>query len=190
MIALGYFNYFKELLAPLGIYDLESGAGKSELELIGCELDRIYDALEEFGREAVPLTAESYGLLNYEELFPYMPSYITTQDRQRAATALLRIRNGCFTASALCDTLRGCGINAVVAESEKHMTVVVSFPDNRGIPDGIDALKQRIEQILPCHLDIEYHYNYSVWNELMKLLPDWKALEAKCPTWRELEIYE
>ena len=190
MSGLGYFDYLSRLLEPLGIYDLKNGAGASELMLEGGELDRIYDVLEELGREVIPLTAEGYGLLNYERLLPYRPSFITAEDRQRAVTALLRIRGGCFTVSALCDTLSGCGINAVVAESETPMTVEVSFPDNKGIPDGIEELKKRIEQILPCHLGIEYKFRYSSWSTLMALLPDWNTLEACCPTWRELEIYE
>lgn len=186
---MGYYDYLKGLLEPLGIYDLESFAGAAELKSIGTQLDEVFAALEEFGREVIPLTASGYGLEDIEALFPYRPSFLTMEDRRRAVVALLRIRNGYFTVDALCDTLSGCGINAVVTESETPMCVEVAFPDNLGIPDGIDKLKQRIEQILPCHLEVSYRYIYSAWGDIMAVISSWKSLQELCASWKSLEIF-
>jgi hypothetical protein len=187
---MGYYNYLCGLLEPLGLYDLENGAGAAELSGIGAELDRVFDVLEEHGREVISLTANGYGLENLEALFPYRPSYVTMEDRRRAVTALLRIRNGYFTLEALCDTLGGCGINAAVCESDAPMTVEVSFPDNLGIPDDIVRLKQKIEQILPCHLGVVYRYIYAEWGEIMANISSWQNLQESCGSWKELEIYK
>lgn len=187
---MGYYDYLKGLLEPLGIYDLENHAGASELKGIGAQLDEVFDGLEEFGREVLPLTASGYGLSDIEELFPYRPSFITMEDRRRAVMALLRIRNGCFTVDALCDTLSGCGINAVVTERETPMSVEVTFPDNLGIPDEIDKLKQRIEQILPCHLEVNYRYIYATWGDIMAGISSWKSLQELCGSWKALETFK
>lgn len=185
---LGYRDYLAELLRPLGLYDLENGVGAAELEVVGEKMDEVFSELELLERELLPVTAESYGILSYEELFPYRAAYITDEDRRRAVMALMRIRKGCFTLERLGDTLKGCGINAVAKESEKPLTVEVSFPDNWGIPDGIDELKERVESILPCHLAVEYVYLYADWQGIMELAGTWAELEAKCGSWKELEI--
>jgi hypothetical protein len=186
---VGYYEYLAGLLAPLGIYELNEGAGADELRAIGAQMDRLFAEFEEFGRELMPLTANAYGLSGFETLFPYKPAYITTEDRKRAVMALLRIRNGYFTLEAMCDTIRGCGINAIVAEGREPMTAVVTFPDNWGIPEGFERIRYRIEQILPCHLAIVYDFLYSSWSLIQEGIHTWRELEELCQCWRELEVY-
>lgn len=190
MTKLGYTDYLRQILLPLGIYDLEEGIGAEEIRIIGKQFDELFDALEELARETVTAQAESYGLKNYEALLPNIPAYITAQDERNSVMALLRIRGGCFTRGLLNETLGGCGISASIAESEKAMTAAVSFPKNRGIPEGFDTLKLRIEEIVPCHLAVEYIFTYSTWQELMAKLRSWTAIEENTSGWRELEIYE
>lgn len=190
MILLAYVDYLKQLLEPTGIYDLDSGIGACELAVIGAQLDEIFSELELLGREAILASAEDLGLRKYEELLPYRPAYITMQDARRAVMALLRIREGCFTLDALNDTLGGCGIDAAISEGETAQTAVVKFPSNRGIPEGFEGLKKRIEQIIPCHIAAQYIFLYTLWSEIMAKLPSWGALESKVKSWKELEIYQ
>ena len=178
------------MLFPLGIYDLDEGIGAEEIRVIGKQLDDIFYSLEELGRESTLVCAQSFGLKNYEKALPFTPAYITTEDERNAVMALLRIREGCFTLSMLQDTLQGCGIAASIAESGKAMTLAVEFPKNRGIPEGFEKLKSRIEEIMPCHLAVEYLFIYSAWRELMSKLLNWTAIEGNARSWRELEIYE
>ena len=146
-----YGEELKKLLQPLGIYDL-GGASGAELEAVGGELDRVYGALVDAEREAMPLTAESEGLAAWEALLPFVPAYQTTDDRRRAIAALLRIDGRSFTVDAINDTLAGCGIRARAEETGKVMTVRITFPYNRGEPDGLAAIKgvgrPVIEQII------------------------------------------
>lgn len=174
----------------MGIYNLEDGLGAEELNIIGKQLDEIFEALEELGQESVTARASDYGIKNYEALIPYTPAYITTEDENRALLALLRIRGGCFTLGTLQDTLSGCGVLARIAESGTALTVNVNFPGNRGIPDGFEKLKKRIEDIIPCHLAVQYLFVYSMWQELMAALKSWTAIEARARSWREFEVYE
>ncbi|NLV86275.1 MAG: DUF2313 domain-containing protein [Clostridiales bacterium] len=186
---MGYFEYLKGTLEPLGIYDLESGVGAGELFAAGLELDKVFLELEELCREAIAATSRSYGIKNYEKILPYRPSYITIEDAQRAITSLLRIRGGSFTLDMLQSTVSGCGIRAEVYEGGTGMSAVVSFPENRGIPEDFDKLKRRIEEIMPCHLNLEYRFTYASWRELMEGLHDWRSIESKAPRWRDVETY-
>lgn len=186
---MNYFDYLKQMLEPLGLYDLQSGAGAAELQSIGALLDEIFEDLEKISVENFPHLAEDFGLSNYEEIFPFAPSSSTLEDRRRSILSLLRVRNGAHTIEMLDDTLSGCGIMATVEERDEPLVVMVRFPECRGIPADIDILKNKIEHILPCHLIVLYEYIYSTWEELMESIPTWQSLQTNCNTWKELEIY-
>lgn len=186
---MGYGEFLRDLLRPLRLYDLDSGDGSAELESEGEQLDGVYALLELALREGIPAGAQDAGLGAYEEILPFVPSYITPEDRRRAIAALLRIDMQSFTLQALNDTIAGCGIRARVAEADAPQTVRVSFPYNRGVPEGIEELKRRIEQILPCHLGVEYVFERLLWRELEAWFDSWAQLEAKAPSWEALEVY-
>jgi len=185
---MGYGNYLKELFEPLALY-AHSGIGEAELDAIGEELDMCFEKLGECEKESLIITAEDEGLGMYEKVLPYTPAYISSQDRRRAILALARIDECSFTTAALNDAIAGCGIRAVVAETGQIHSVEVSFPYNRGIPENIDVLKQKIEDILPCHLDVCYRYLYTLWNEIEGFFDSWNAMEDEIECWREIEIY-
>lgn len=185
-----YSNCLKQILEPLGIYNLQAGAGAAELEIIGGELDEIFEFFEVLIAEMLPVTANGYGLEAYERLLPYRPAYLTTENRRSAVEALLRIRNGCFTEALLQETISGCGLTAKIAQSDEMDTVIISFPQNRGIPDNIGQLKSRIMQIIPCHLAVVYYYIYSSWQEIMALAATWTEVQSLCECWKQLEIVE
>lgn len=187
---MGYTDYLKQILAPLGIYDLENGLGAEELRVIGAQMDAVFTALEEARMEAFLVTASSYGLENFERALPFTPAWLTKEDERRAVMALLRIRGGCFTLPMLQDTVSGCGLKATIEEGTEKMTAVVRFPQNRGIPDDFERLKSRIEEIVPCHMEIDFAFIYSLWRELMEKLPTWNDAQNKARTWKEIEIYE
>ena len=65
--------------------------------------------------------------------------------------------------------------------------VEVRFPDVPGVPDGFARLKKILEDILPCHLQINYVYWYVTWGELEERFPTWGDIEAGDYTWGELE---
>ena len=186
---MGYSDYLKDLLRPMRFYDVDEGSGAEELAAEGAELDGVYSALSDAEREMLPPTAQGEGLQNYEAILPYHPSYITLQDRRRAVMSLMQIDDCAFTADALNATLSGCGIKAQASETGTAYTVQVRFPDNRGIPADYDALKARIEAILPCHLQVEYYIIYITWQELEGWFSSWAEIEGKNLSWDGLERY-
>ncbi len=185
-----YADYLRELLAPLRLYDLLSGAGAAELEGAGEQLDELFDALEEAEREGNLHTALGEGLACYEALLPYTPAYSDTDSRRAALEALLRIDGRSFTCEALNNTIAGCGIAAAVEESDTPRTVRVSFPGLRGIPARDEEVRERIEQILPCHLGVEYVYRWLLWSELEENLGSWRILERRLRSWAALEVFD
>lgn len=186
---MGYYDYFCRQLRPLRLYDLEVGAGAEELKTAGAALDALAEALDEAEREGSLLTAEDSGLSAMEALLPYAPVSANVSDRRAAIAALLRIDGRSFTPAALCDTLSGCGVAATVRETETPFTVEVSFPDTMGEPDDFAQIRLRIEQILPCHLDVRYVLRYLLWDELESSFPTWAALEEAAENWDALEKF-
>ena len=176
----------KDLLRPLGIYDVDDGLGAWELEALGQELDKLYDKLLFSEHSLFPQTAGEEGLALYEYLLPFAPHSDTLQQRREAVCALLQLDGFGFSEGELNRTLAGCGIRAVVEETDTPMTVTVSFPYNRGEPDDFSRLRRNIEQILPCHLDVVYMFVYATWAELEALFATWADAEA-AGSWREIE---
>ena len=183
---MSYGTYLKDLLRPLRLYELDSGDGAAELECEGEQLDAVFAALETAQRESVVATAEDTGLSAYEEILPFVPAYVTDKDRRRAIEALLRIDSRSFTPAAVNDTIAGCGIRALVEETDTPQTVRVSFPYNRGVPEDFAPLQKRIEEILPCHLGVVYAFIFALWQELERWLKTWREAES-CGTWSAVE---
>ena len=179
--------YLKELLRPLGVYRLEGTINGGELEAQGQALDGVAEALDIIQREMLLTTAEDAGLEAIERLLSRRPVAGTAEGRRAALAALLRIGGDSFTLAAINDNLAGCGINAVASETGTPGTGEVRFPDVLGIPDGLGALRAIIEDILPCHLAVEYVYWYVTWEELEERFATWGDLEQLNLTWDEVE---
>lgn len=184
---MSYAEHLKELLRPLGAYRLEGTVNGAELESIGAVLDGCAEELEELGREMILTTAASTGLEAIESLLTRKPLAATLEWRRAALGALLRIGGDSFTLAAVNDNLAGCGINAVAGETGTPGRVEVRFPDVPGIPDGFETLREIIEDILPCHLEIGYVYWYVTWAMLEARFATWRALEREGLSWGELE---
>ena len=122
-----------------------------------------------------------------ESLLTRRPVAETAPARRRALSALLRIGGDSFTLAALNDNLAGCGLNAVVSETEEPGVVEVRFPDVPGVPEGFEQMRRIIEDILPCHLQVNYIYWYITWGKMEENFPTWGDLDSGGYTWDELE---
>ena len=185
---MGYSDYLKELLRPLGIYDLSAGAiNVGELEAIGAQMDEVERRLERTQREMLLTTAEGTGLERIESLLVHLPQPLDLAHRRAALAALLRIGGDSFTLEAINDNLAGCGLNAVVSETEETGVVEVRFPEVPGIPDGFEQMDRIITDIIPCHLLIRYVYWYITWEMVEQKFVTWGALDQAGLTWEALE---
>ena len=115
-----YAQYLRQLLAPLGIYQLNAPFQGGELEALGDAFDQVEGALEELNREACLATAEDWGLEQVAVLFRRRPPATTVKTMREALAALLRIGGDSFTLAAINDTISGCGVNARVERQTRR----------------------------------------------------------------------
>lgn len=186
---MGYADYIWSLIKPLGVYSEDGPYNISEIGAIGNSLDLCGNEISEFERESITVTAEGYGLEAYEKIIPRRPVSNSLASRRNALIALLRIDESCFTLEAINNAIIGCGVKAVASETDTRGVVKVVFPDVRGIPDNIEYLKTIIEDIIPCHLGINYAYVYTPWSYLIDFFSTWRDIMDKELTWHEIEIY-
>ena len=95
--------------------------------------------------------------------------------------------SGSFTLAAVNDAVRGCGISALVEETEDPLKLTVSFPDTGGVPDDFARRQQVIEKLLPCHVLVEYQFQYMTWTLLEGRFLSWEQLEETGATWKTFE---
>ncbi len=186
---LGFEDHLVSLLRPLGAYDLHAGTiNRGELASYGMELDGADQELEHTAREMNLATAADFGLERVEALLPFRPVCRTVEQRREALAALLRISGDSFTLSAINDTLRGCGVNAVAEEAGRPGYVKVYFPDVAGIPEEFDRLRFIIEEILPSHVVIDYEFWYNTWAMVARRHHTWGGAAATGLSWYGLAV--
>lgn len=186
---MGYCDYLKNLLRPLGIYDLSDGSlSASELEALGHGLDGAETAINYTERESALPTAEGEGLDLWESLFANTPVHYSTELRREAIAALLRIGGDSFTLDAINDTISGCGIKALVQEKEEFGYVRVIFPEVAGIPEGFEQIRTIILDIIPCHLEVEFYFRYLTWAECHARGYTWAYVHQKEHTWYSFQL--
>ena len=143
-------------------------------------------ALARIQREMHLATAREEGLTGLCHLLGCLAEGEPDQLRQTLA-ALLRVGSGSFTLAAVNDAVRGCGISALVEETEDPLKLTVSFPDTGGVPDDFARRQQVIEKLLPCHVLVEYQFQYMTWTLLEGRFLSWEQLEETGATWKTFE---
>ena len=88
---MSHAQYLRDLLRPLGVYDLTAPFNGGELDAQGEALDAVCARLEDIQKEASLATAEGWGLEKIASLLTRRP--VASQPRKLAAAlaALLRI---------------------------------------------------------------------------------------------------
>lgn len=186
---MGYGEHLRNLLRPLGIYDLAAGSlSGSELDALGLGLDRLSSRLDYVERESALATAEGEGLDRWEAVFARTPVHYTTSLRRQAVAALLRINESCFTLSDINNAISGCGIKALAQEKDRFGYIRVIFPDVAGIPEGFEQIREIILDIIPCHLDVEFYFRYLTWAECEAFPYTWAVIHQRAFTWHEFEL--
>lgn len=186
---MGYGEHLRNLLRPLGVYDLTAGSlSGSELDALGRGLDALSDRLDYVERESALATAEGEGLDRREALFARTPVHYTTALRRQAVAALLRISGDCFTLSDINNAISGCGIKALALEKDQFGYIRIIFPDVAGIPEGFEQIREIILDIVPCHLDVEFYFRYLTWAECEAFQYTWAIIHEREYTWYGFEL--
>jgi len=183
-----YEQFLRELLEPLGVYDLsENSISGAEIAALGRGLDAMSSRLEEVEQEAVTATASGKGLTRRESLFARRPAADTAEKRRTAIAALLKIDGDSLTPYAINETIGGCGIQAKALEKEKGILQVI-FPEVVGIPAEFRQIEKIILDILPCHLGVEFYFRYLTWAECQTAGYTWLDVEKAEHTWESFQL--
>ncbi len=177
----------KELLRPVGIYRLSDAYQSAEWEAVGAALDSRFQTVAYWERESILSYAEDVGLTRWAALFPHPPAAQDTAGLRTALTALAGIGEDSFTLPAVNASLKGCGLPAVVRETDTRDVVEVSFSGIPGIPADFAAMKAIIEDILPCHLEVKYRFWYLTWVQFEARFPLFQRLDDSGLDWTAIE---
>lgn len=131
-------------------------------------------------------TAGDETLARWQALLACYNASRTTQAQRDALAALLRVGEDSFTLAAANDALQGCGIPALVEETDDPLKLKVTFPGTGGAPARFDQMRETVESLLPCHVKVEYEIRLLTWNQLEAQYPTWDALEA-VGSWENFE---
>lgn len=186
---MGYSDYLKKLLKPLGVYDLSAGSlSASELDALGLGFDKISAAIDYTEREGSLSTAEGEGLDRREALFARAPVHYSIPLRRAAIAALMRIGEGDITLSGINDTISGCGIKALAQEKDQFGYIRIIFPEVAGVPPEFEQISQIILDIVPCHLEVEFYFRYLTWAECHAHEYTWSHVHQNQWTWHEFQL--
>ena len=185
---MGYGEYLRQLLRPLGIYALEEGSSSgSELDAAGLALDGCAGALDTVERETVVATAEGEGLSLWESLFARRPADYGPELRREAILSLLQVSGDSFTLEAINRAISGCGILAAAEETGEYGHVRIIFPEVAGVPDGFAQMERIILDLIPCHLETEFYFRYITWAQCHARGLTWAMVEERAYTWKTFQ---
>lgn len=153
---MAYEEFLRRTLAPLRIYELDSGYGAIELACEGSALDEVYDRLERLDARRRIESATESELAEYEALLPFPPICESISDRRAAVTAMLGAGNRCVTLSELNRILPVCGAEVTAYETDSAYTLRLVFANYPEDAQTLSELKRRIDEIVPCHLALTY----------------------------------
>lgn len=176
----------RQLLEPLGVYRWEGSFQWGELTSEGKALDAVAGVLGDLQADMHLQTAGAETLAQWQALMACYNASRTLPDQRASLAALLRVGEDSFTLAAANDALQGCGIPALVEETDDPLKLKVTFPSTGGVPAHFDQMRETVEGLLPCHLKVEFQFTRLDWNQLAVQYPTWDDLEAvEC--WKDFE---
>ena len=107
--------------------------------------------------------------------------------RRLAIASLLRVGGDGFTLEAVNQTISGCGVRAVAAETDEQGVVRVTFPQVAGEPEDFARIRDIILEIMPCHLQVDFYFRFLTWEECEAAAWTWQGVEDAEHTWESFE---
>ena len=84
-------------------------------------------------------------------------------------------------------TISGCGVRAVAAETDEQGVVRVTFPQVAGEPEDFARIRDIILEIMPCHLQVDFYFRFLTWEECEAAAWTWQGVEDAEHTWESFE---
>ena len=125
--------------------------------------------------------------LRVYRLFSRVGARTTPALRRLAIASLLRVGGDGFTLEAVNQTISGCGVRAVAAETDEQGVVRVTFPQVAGEPEDFARIRDIILEIMPCHLQVDFYFRFLTWEECEAAAWTWQGIEDAGHTWESFE---
>lgn len=170
---MGYTNYLKNMLHPLGIYNLQNGYGAAELEALGKALD---SADEKIGDMLIDVALNGEHLKKAEELFPIVNFKENDDERISAVKVLLNVNDSYNDKKSLEKQFEACGVAADIIETDEKFAVELHFENIRG--ELSDREEKVCRAIMPAHLILRFVCSGVTWDRIESLYPTWNDFDA------------
>lgn len=176
------------MLTYLPRYYETSRIMRAILQAEGEEFDKLRQALDETLDQFFVNTA-TWGLDRWEEELglPVTPDQPTDERRDKIISRL----RGCGTAtiSVVKQVAESYDNGAIdVIEDFPAYTVTIRFVDTAGVPPNLEDLKVAVRAVVPAHLELQYQFNYFIWDEWDAKSETWDVFDSLSLTWSELEV--
>ena len=177
-------------LSALRLYNL------SEESLVSAELaayDTAFCILEkmlaEIGRDAFVQTAGSEALRRFVSLVGLPPrSDVSDLNRRELVIYRMSVAPYDFTAIRMLGSVRAAGIEAEIIEDPPGERLRVNMTDLIDPTLTNDLARERLESLLPAHLEWELNFGFSTWLHFEALDFTWIELDAQDAAWQDADV--
>lgn len=173
---MGYADYLKQMLKPLGVYNLSSGYGEAEIDAIGTMLDGVDSEMENALENAAFYAVSEEALKKLEELFPILVFGDSDARRLEAVKEFSRVNDGWSSVSSLQKQLDACGLSVEISEGDEKFTVDLNFDNVRGELTAQET--EVVQSIMPAHVMLNYICGGLTWDRAEELFPTWEDFDS------------
>ncbi len=181
---MGYADYLKQMLNPMGVYRLDRGYSKAELDAIGDALDKVSAKLREHLEGSTYTESSGDYLRMLESLLPIVNFADTEEERRQNVLTLLAVNDTCSDKASLEAILKACGLAAEITELDEKFTVQLHFTDIRG--ELTEEEKQVCQAVMPAHIVLKFVCDGLTWDRAEELFPTWDDFDNAGLTASEL----
>lgn len=147
--------------------------------------EKIYDAIKDLALQFNVKTA-TWGLAIYEKELGIL-GVADKPIEERRQLILSRYRGaGNINASMIRAIVDSYVPNCEVEISLENSVVTIKFVDLKGIPANIADCEGSINEVIPCHLNLEFVYLYNTWGQIEALGKTWAYYENLNNTWEQV----
>lgn len=179
-------------LSPTGIYSLdEDGYNCCELKALAAGVDGADDVLDLIIREGFVQTAEDQGLIAWEKLYGSPRDELSVEQRRELIKKRLNVNHLSFTPTAVKEIIASLGMGeCTITENPTLFLVKLDFSSQSYTAAQRQWIRDQLEQLLPCHLEISVVFGNLNWDEIEKLGLSFNSMDGKNLTWDEIDSLE
>ena len=183
------FWELRELLAPLGVYDLSPGS------VVTAELHIYAAALGQFGRnmaqtldDLFPASCSPQRLAQWERLLDLPVGRASLEARRGMVLAKLSLDEGDFTVEGIRRSLLAAGLSASIREDWERGVLSLYDAVILGDYQTLDEVKRQVLKMLPVQLEAEFDIGVLTWEQFEGFGLSFSAWDGGNFTWEWFDL--